>query len=101
MSTNLRIRGRALQAIRSRHRSDKPLCVMCATKGLVRPWVEIDHVVPLAEGGADDAANRQGLCAECHALKTAIQQGYKVRPTIAADGWPVQHNRGHNTRGGE
>lgn len=31
----------------------------------------VDHVVPLADGGADGAANMQALCAECHGGKTA------------------------------
>ena len=88
MSTNARIRGRKLQAIRARHRNDNPLCVMCAIKGMVRAWVEIDHVVPIAAGGTDTDDNRQGLCAACHALKTAINMRYKAKPRIGRDGWP-------------
>ncbi len=30
----------------------------------------VDHVVPLADGGADDASNLQSLCVPCHAKKT-------------------------------
>jgi 5-methylcytosine-specific restriction protein A len=89
MSTNTRIRGRALQAIRARHRSHNPLCAMCQAKGIVRAWTELDHVEPMEDGGADSDENRQGLCVECHRLKTAIQRGYTQQPRIGADGWPT------------
>jgi 5-methylcytosine-specific restriction protein A len=33
---------------------------------------EIDHVVPIAAGGAEwDRVNLQGLCTPCHSSKTA------------------------------
>jgi len=89
MSTNVRIRGRALQAIRARHRRDNPLCVMCLAKGIVRAWTQLDHIVPIEDGGADSDDNRQGLCDECHDLKTAQDMGYIVKPVIGADGWPL------------
>jgi 5-methylcytosine-specific restriction protein A len=88
MSTNVRIRGRHLQAIRARHRSENPLCAMCQAKGIVRAWTELDHIVPMEQGGSDSAHNRQGLCAECHRLKTAIDMAYTLKPTIGVDGWP-------------
>lgn len=33
-------------------------------------WVELDHRIPLALGGKDDASNWQGLAIDCHATKT-------------------------------
>ena len=89
MSTNLRIRGRALQRIRERHRQEHPLCVWCQKQGRVRAWTQLDHIVPMDAGGADDDDNRQGLCDECHELKTAQDMGYIVRPVIGKDGWPL------------
>jgi 5-methylcytosine-specific restriction protein A len=32
---------------------------------------QVDHITPQAEGGKDDEANLQGICNDCHALKTA------------------------------
>lgn len=32
-----------------------------------------DHVIPLAEGGRDDESNLQGLCGECHEVKTQAE----------------------------
>ncbi|NOT00456.1 MAG: HNH endonuclease [Phycisphaerales bacterium] len=35
----------------------------------------VDHIVPLADGGANDASNLQCLCATCHARKTVFHDG--------------------------
>jgi 5-methylcytosine-specific restriction protein A len=34
----------------------------------------VDHVVPLEDGGTDDDANLQTLCAACHGAKTRGEQ---------------------------
>ncbi len=68
-----RITGRKLQAIRRRHLQQQPLCVQCKAKGRTVPATEIDHVVPLWNGGADVESNRQGLCDDCHEHKTAAE----------------------------
>jgi 5-methylcytosine-specific restriction endonuclease McrA len=65
-----RIRGRRLQAERSRYRADNPLCNECQAEGKVVPWTELDHIVALINGGSDDGA-KQGLCKRHHAAKTA------------------------------
>jgi 5-methylcytosine-specific restriction protein A len=51
-----------------------PLCVACAAAGVQRFAVEVDHVVPIRLGGADDYANLQGLCLEHHRAKTASER---------------------------
>lgn len=66
-----RMRGRALQERRERWMRLRPLCVRCEERGIVRLWTQLDHVVPLFKGGADDDSNLQGLCDPCHAAKTA------------------------------
>lgn len=68
-----RIRGRALQRIRTQHRYAQPLCVRCLERGIVRAWTQLDHVTALVNGGeesSDPMRNRQGLCDECHDAKT-------------------------------
>lgn len=38
------------------------------------PKAHVDHVVPLEDGGTDDAANLQTLCESCHGRKTREEQ---------------------------
>lgn len=77
-------------AIRAKHLTMQPLCVMCQAKGRLRVAVEVDHIVPLSKGGPDDDTNRQSLCKPCHKDKTRADRGLKPRPLTGADGWPVQ-----------
>jgi 5-methylcytosine-specific restriction protein A len=66
-----RIRGRALQLLRARLFARSPWCVECLKQGKhTRPTIR-DHVIPLAEGGRDDASNEQALCGDCSDRKTA------------------------------
>ena len=82
--------GRKLQEWRERILRAEPLCRACAAKGLTTVAREVDHLVPLEFGGTYDDANANPLCVPCHKAKTAKDRGYKRRPTIGADGWPVQ-----------
>lgn len=84
-----RLRGRRLQRIRERRLRDNPLCVRCTKAGRVTLATQIDHIVALCNGGLDVDENRQELCSDCHRAKTAEDMGYKVRPRIGEDGWPV------------
>lgn len=94
MSTNERIRGRHLQAIRAAHFRENPLCVHCYEAGRVTLATELDHIKSIANGGRDVYANRQGLCKDCHATKTAADMGHKPtggdstgRPTDPRHPW--------------
>lgn len=66
-----RIRGWRLQQRRAAYFAEHPLCRLCERAGVVRLATELDHVIPLEQGGADDWSNLQGLCHDCHAAKTA------------------------------
>lgn len=68
-----RVTGRRLQRMREELFQRDPLCAGCRKLGLVRLATQRDHVVPLEEGGADDASNTQGLCDECHEQKTLAE----------------------------
>jgi 5-methylcytosine-specific restriction protein A len=51
---------------------DHPFCVVCKDANVVQLAQEVDHVVPLAHGGARlDRANLQPLCRDCHQSKTS------------------------------
>jgi 5-methylcytosine-specific restriction protein A len=59
---------------------DQPFCVACNAAGVVQLAQEVDHVVPLAHGGARlERQNLQGLCREHHAEKTAAENAQRRR----------------------
>lgn len=58
-------------------------------KKRLRAANEVDHIKPKAEGGTDDESNLRAVNSDCHKRLTALQNGYKPRPQIAADGWPI------------
>ena len=39
------------------------------------PATDVDHIVPLAQGGANAMDNLQALCHSCHSRKTVEQDG--------------------------
>ncbi|WP_316886413.1 HNH endonuclease [Ralstonia thomasii] len=58
---------------------------------------EVDHKVPLEEGGSNDDSNLWLLCDECHKEKTARDRGYKIRSDIDDTGLPLNPNHHWNT----
>lgn len=47
----------------------------CEECGLRVLSAEVDHVVPLSDGGVDVPSNLQVLCQRCHRLKTGQENG--------------------------
>lgn len=66
-----RVTGRRLQRSNARILEANPLCVLCQEAGVVAAAVEVDHIIPLHLGGADEDHNKQGLCKPCHDAKSA------------------------------
>jgi hypothetical protein len=73
----------------------EPFCRACAAAGALTPAVEVDHIVPLARGGAAvDRSNLQSLCKRHHSIKTHAfdKQGKDWRQWAARGcdehGWP-------------
>lgn len=53
---------------------DCGMCVLCQAQQRVTPATEVDHIVPIAEGGAElELANLRSVCGPCHATVTAEQ----------------------------
>eukprot|EP00969_Alexandrium_andersonii_P238817 10541819-Alexandrium_andersonii.AAC.1 len=46
-------------------------CNMCGARSL-KP--NVDHVLPLCEGGGNGPENAQILCQDCHSVKTTLEQ---------------------------
>ena len=83
-----RLRGRPLQRRNKRFLQENPLCVMCEAEGRVSVAEEVDHIIPLFKGGADEIGNLEGLCLACHATKTVKDMGY-YKGGCDVDGYPL------------
>ena len=66
-----RRKGRGPQRLQILAR-DEFTCLKCG-----QPYpeynLEVDHIIPLHQGGPDNASNLQTLCKACHAAKTASE----------------------------
>lgn len=70
MTAHMRLRGRTLQSRNARIACrDLYTCRICG-RVADRGEGEVDHRIPLAQGGSDDASNLQWLCIDCHREKT-------------------------------
>lgn len=74
-----RTRGRKWMDIRAKWFRTHPLCVQCERMGRVAEATELDHIIPLIDGGKDDASNMQGLCHDCHERKTSGEARIRAR----------------------
>lgn len=74
-----RIRGRRLQRMRASLFARKPWCALCEKAGRRTRATIRDHIIPLAEGGADDETNEQGLCLDCNDAKSEEEAKRGVR----------------------
>ena len=70
--------------VRPRQLRDFPYCVQCDTVGRLREATQVDHIVPLSEGGEPyEPSNLQSLCIHCHARKTAQENRERNMTGIA------------------
>lgn len=89
-TTMKRIRGYTWQKIRSRIIfRDCGLCQECKRNGKITIGAEVDHIQQLADGGSNEDENLELLCRDCHADKTAKDNGKQRKPMIGIDGWPI------------
>lgn len=88
-----RLRGRKAVEQRLRRLAQEPRCRHCLAKGRITAATVPDHIIPLSKGGTDDDDNIQCLCDDCHDAKTTLDNGYKPRPRIGIDGWPIEKDR--------
>ncbi len=79
----------------------EPLCRMCKAAGRIQPATQVDHVMPIDEGGDPvDEANLQSLCDEHHGMKTRQEHGAtNVRWGCDANGLPLDPKHPWRGRG--
>jgi 5-methylcytosine-specific restriction protein A len=77
---------------------DGGICQHCLrTTGLVHIGTEVDHIVSKAKAlrmkwsqeQIDAESNLQCIGKACHAKKTKEEMGFKPKPVIGPDGWPM------------
>lgn len=74
-----RSRGGSWTRKAKQHKANNVQCVKCGAIANL----EADHIVPLHRGGTNDSCNLQSLCRQCHAIKTAAEQGKDCGKKIA------------------
>ena len=85
-----RIQGRAGVALRKRRLARTGyLCEDCLEAGQTTEATEVDHILALHKGGEDIDTNTRNLCKAHHDAKTRRDMGYREKPTIGPDGWPL------------
>jgi 5-methylcytosine-specific restriction enzyme A len=72
-TAHLRLTGRALQRRNARILKLYPMCALCEQKGLVSASTQVDHRLPLIDGGTDHETNLWGICEDCHKAKTSAE----------------------------
>lgn len=76
------LRPRSARSWRARRKyilDAAPYCGACARLGRTTYAVEVDHIIPIAEGGTDDLLNLQGLCAAHHRAKSDRDRERAIR----------------------
>ena len=67
-----RLTGNSRYAVVKRFARENPqVCAACQKVGLVSFGDDLDHIVPLWQGGSESDSNRQWLCRAHHKEKTA------------------------------
>lgn len=85
-SAQKRTSGRRWMSMRHVVLVEEPVCRVCGRKASA----QVDHIVPLCKGGTDVRDNLQGICDECHDIKTSSDLGIKPpQNKIGLDGYPI------------
>ena len=59
---------------------DFPICQICEKNDKIVEAVQVDHIIPLEQGGAAfDRDNLQSLCFRCHVIKSAEENRQRLK----------------------
>jgi 5-methylcytosine-specific restriction protein A len=64
-------------------------CDDCRITGNPRPATEVDHKVPVEQGGTNDDSNLQAINGECHKRKTKLDEGKQPGYGCTDTGFPL------------
>lgn len=78
-SSSRRGYDRYWSAIRSRYARDHPYCESELHRGACVMGSDVDHIIPIVEGGTNEIINLQMLCRSCHTKKTIGQTAGRVK----------------------
>lgn len=74
--------------ISTNYRKDQPLCEVSKSKGLTVEASEVDHIIPVEQGGAKyDPSNLMAMCKSVHMKKTGMESH---KPILVA--WMLNHD---------
>jgi 5-methylcytosine-specific restriction protein A len=54
--------------------AEEPFCRLCLAEGLRVRADEVDHIVPLSQGGGNERSNLQALCRPHHRAKSKAER---------------------------
>lgn len=87
------------ESIRPAQLAREPLCRLCKERGRIVAATEVDHIVPISQGGSEiHQDNLQSLCTDCHSRKTAADQGKSPKLGCDVNGVPVARKTLHLVR---
>ena len=73
-TANTRTRGSVWMKVREEVMNrDCGICQTCKRNGNVSAATQVDHIIPLHQGGTDARNNLEAICDECHKVKTAAE----------------------------
>lgn len=66
--------GSSWQRLRAVYLRSHPNCAECAKAGRVESAVDVHHIIPLRDGGSNEASNLMALCHPCHSKYTDAEK---------------------------
>lgn len=83
-----RVRGSAGVKLRRQVLREEPICRVCLAADTlpILPSRDVDHIVPLFEGGSNDRSNLQGICDPHHKAKSTAEYARRLGAAQQASG---------------